>query len=470
MQTTMEQGATGITSPASGALLGRVDVASERDIDVALDAGVQAQRAWASTPRHVRYEIMTTFASLVDERSGVLAQLLSAESGKPLAQTQGELGVCCRLFRGFAERMMALKEEAHFLDSQKGLEGDLLLTRREALGLVVAIIPFNFPVELFAHKVAPAIAMGNAVVVKPPVEDPLTIMRLSEMLCEVGLPKEVVQVLYGGRAVGERLVASRLPAAISLTGSTETGLTVAQSAARTLKRVSLELGSNDPLIVLSDADVNLAAEHASLGRQLANGQCCCANKRLLVHRSLASQFTEALIDRFGSLVVGDPSHEDTQIGPLISDTATARVQEQVRATVAAGAVFLTGGDLHDGNYVSPTVLGNIHRDMPIAQDMEIFGPVLPIIVFDEDSEAIDIANSSKYGLSGSVFSQNFSRAMGVAMALETGQVVINSTGLYRPDLVGFGGYKYSGNGREGLETSLDEYSHRKNIAVPGLLN
>jgi acyl-CoA reductase-like NAD-dependent aldehyde dehydrogenase len=366
--------------------------------------------------------------------------------------------------------MLAVKEDAHFLDSQAGLEQDLMITRREPLGVVVAIIPFNFPAELFGHKVAPAIAMGNAVVVKPPEDDPLTVMRLISLLTQAGLPEGVVQAAVGGGQVGAWLVESDIPAGVSLTGSTQTGLRVAASAARTLKRVSLELGSNDPLIVLEDADLELAVEQAVLGRQLANGQCCCANKRLIVHRSIAAEFTELLTFRFKSLILGDPSESSTQVGPLIHEKAARLVSDQVRATVEAGARIATGGFLQDKAFYEPTVLVDVTPEMDIARNMEVFGPVLPILKFGSDEEAVAIANSSSYGLSGSVFSKDFTRAFNVGAELDTGQVVINRTGLFRPDLAGFGGHKLSGSGREGLETSLDEFVQHKNFSIRGALS
>lgn len=268
-----------VYNPATGTTVGELATFSQEQTHQALLTARDAQRQWKRVPRHGRYAVMVRFSELVTEEAESLAQLLCAESGKPLQQTRAEISTCVRLFRGFAERMLAMKEDAHFLDSQAGLEQDLMITRREPLGVVVAIIPFNFPAELFGHKVAPAIAMGNAVVVKPPEDDPLTVMRLISLLTRAGLPEGVVQAAVGGGQVGAWLVESDIPAGVSLTGSTQTGLRVATSAARTLKRVSLELGSNDPLIVLEDADLELAVEQAVLGRQEANGQCCCANKR-----------------------------------------------------------------------------------------------------------------------------------------------------------------------------------------------
>jgi acyl-CoA reductase-like NAD-dependent aldehyde dehydrogenase len=411
---------------------------------------------------------MTDFSARLLADKEAVSDVLTRENGKPLHQALSEVELCARLFRRFAERVLALGGEAHFLDSQPGLEQDLLITRSEPLGVIAAVLPFNFPVELFAHKVAPAIATGNSVVVKPSEETPMAVKRAAELLNESGLPQGVVQIVFGGEEVGKAVVSNPIASAVSFTGSTEAGVSVATTGARMLKRVVLELGGNDPMVVLADADIDLVVRQATFGRSLANGQCCCANKRLIVEDSVYGDVADALHDRFGSLRTGDPTDTSTELGPLITLAAAERVEHQVEQTLSQGASALAGGSRHECFY-TPTVLLDVTPEMDIARDMEVFGPVLPLIRFQEVRQAVSIANTTRYGLSASVFSSDMRRAMEVATQIQAGQVVINGTGLYRPDLAQFGGYKHSGEGREGLSTSLSEYTQVKTISFPGMV-
>jgi acyl-CoA reductase-like NAD-dependent aldehyde dehydrogenase len=468
MTTTVTGIARQILNPATDEILDELPDSTESEVDEAVGRAVAGQRRWAQVPRHERAVIMRRYSALTREHAEELSELLSREQGKPLQQSRDEVERHCRMFEGFADRVLAHEERAFFLDSQPALERDLQVTRHEPLGVVAGILPFNFPIELYAHKVAPAIATGNSIVLKPSEDTPLTTRRAVQLLHQAGVPADVVQVVYGGGEVGRRLVADPRVAAISFTGSTEAGISVASTAARTLKKTLLELGGNDAMIVLEDADLDLVVEQAVFGRTLSNGQCCCANKRLIVDAAVRGELTERLVDRFAGLSVGDPLRADTALGPLINPEAAIRVEEQIQHTLQQGATLAAGGS-RDGRFVTPTVLTDVREGMDIAHDMEVFGPVVAVLAVDSLDQAIGLANATRYGLSGSVFTQDIQRAMKVASRLETGQVVINGTGLYRSEVMGFGGYKNSGMGREGLGFSLEEFLQLKTITFAGVL-
>lgn len=392
----------------------------------------------ARTPVWKRAEILIEFSKRVTENAESLATLLSQEAGKPIAQARMEIQAVSRLFRSFAEQAKSLYGLNLPLDHQAGVENDIYITRKEPLGVVVCIIPFNFPAELFAQKVAPVMATGNVAIVKPPEDDPLTILQLTKLLYEAGLPENVLQIVPGtGPTVGQMLSSSPLVNGISFTGSTAAGIKVAEQAAKHLSRIKLELGGNDPLIVCEDADIELAVEQTVLGRLWNNGQVCCANKRMLVHRSKINDFTDLLLAKLSEVTYGDPLNEQVRLGPLIHERALQTVHEQVQMTKSQGAQIALGGEIADHAYYLPTVLTKVDSTFEVARDMEIFGPVFPIIPFSTDEEAVGIANRSIYGLNASVFTQNINRAVNIGYQIESGTVVINHTGNYRPDYTFF---------------------------------
>lgn len=454
-----------ILNPATGEVVGQQRDSTVSDVHASIGRAAAAQENWSRVPRHRRSEILRAYAALVRDRAGSLAEILSREQGKPIGQSEAELELHCRLFEGFAYRVLATEGKAVFLDTEPTREQDLQITRNEPLGVVAGIIPFNFPIELFAHKVAPCIATGNTIVVKPSEETPLVTVELLGILREAGLPDGVVQAVFGGPEVGEALVGDPRIAAITFTGSTEVGRAVAAQAARSSKHAILELGGNDALIVLDDADLDLAIEQAVFGRTLANGQSCCANKRIIADHEVYDEVVERLTARFAQIVVGDPLDERTELGPVVSLNAAAKVHGQIERTIAQGASLRCGGG-RDGAFISPTLLADVGPDMDVCSDMEIFGPVLAVVRAKGLDEAVQIANATRYGLSGGIFTSDLTRAMSVAARLKTGQVVINGTGMYRSDAMAFGGFKDSGHSREGLSVSLDDYVQTKTITLP----
>lgn len=459
-----------VLNPSTNEVIDRVPLATAEDVEEALDVARKGFKIWSSTPIHERYEILVRFTTLLEKHKTELAEILTLENGKPLEQSEAEIDTGVRLFKGFAEKSKSMYGLTAPLDAQPGLEKDIFFTRREPIGVMGAILPFNFPIDLFSHKVAPALAAGNAVVIKPAMEAPLTVIRVTELLHEAGVPGSVMQVVTGrGSVVGEILASSPKVNIVSMTGDTQTGIRVAQNAAKNLSRTFLELGGNDALVVCDDANIDEAVEHAVFGRTWANGQCCCANKRMIVQSNILDDFTHKLIQKLKEYTVGNPMDRNTKVGPLISEKAANTVKQQIDLTVQQGATVLYGGERMENCFLTPAVLGNVSKDADVARDLEIFGPVLPVISFKDDDEAIEIANNSIYGLSGSVFTKDISRAMNASFKMQTGQVAINGTGLYRPDVSQFGGYKQSGLGREGLSVTLEEMTQVKNIAIRNAL-
>ena len=342
------------------------------------------------------------------------------------------------------------------------------LVTREPIGVVACIIPFNFPCDLYDQKVAPALMMGNAAIVLPSSDNPLTLMKLTEMLVEAGVPNGVIQCLTAPGAVKDAAVTDPRVHLVTLTGSTEVGIGTAKLAAANLTHTALELGGNDAFIVLDDGDVDLAVEEMVWGRMYNTGQVCCASKRFLIHNSLKDEFTKKVIDRIKQLKVGDPQKEDTQIGCLISEKAAIKVEKEVQLTLEQGGKLRLGGK-RNGAYYEPTVITDIPKTADVAKDMEIFGPVVSIIGFDTDEEAIEIANNSVFGLSSCVFSRDQKRAFKVAAAMEAGGAVINGASFFRSFEMPFGGWKHSGIGTEGVLSTFNEMTRVKTIVLKNVL-
>ncbi len=335
--------------------------------------------------------------------------------------------------------------------------------------MVVAVIPFNFPCDLFDQKVAPALLSGNAVIVKPSTDNPLTLCKLTALLGEAGVTPGAAQIVTGrGSTVGHELTSNPDVDLVTLTGSTEVGIETAEVCAKTLTHTALELGGNDAFIVMADADIDLATDELIWGRMYNTGQVCCASKRFLVHKDVADEFAQKAVEKISALKRGMPADEDTQIGCLISEKAAIKVEEQVNLTVEQGGEIILGGT-RNGAFYDPTVIVNVPKTADVAKDMEIFGPVVPIITFETEEEAIEIANASKFGLCGCVFSANQKTCARVACALECGGAIINGASFYRSFEMPFGGYKYSGIGTEGVMSTFDEMTHTKSIVLKNIL-
>jgi succinate-semialdehyde dehydrogenase / glutarate-semialdehyde dehydrogenase len=454
-----------ILNPATSEYLDEVPDASLEDAVRALTIAGESKMLWAKTPLHERIAIIDRFLIVIREHQSELARLLSLETGKRIQESEEEVEDTYRIFRGFAERVgPAMYGMATELDLQPGLPGDYLITRREPLGVVVAILPFNFPLEMYAHKVAPALLSGNSVVVKPSEEAPLATLKVTEWLRECGMPGYALQCLTGrGEIVGEALVKDARVQAISMTGSTEVGIHIYERAAKQLSRVFLELGGNDPLVVLPDADLDLAVDMTVQGRTLCAGQCCSASKRMIVHIDVFDEFVDLLMKKLADYKSGDPLSPETMLGTVISIEAAERANLQVQHTQTQGARIEMGGSPSRA-FFPPTVLLDVTPEMDVARDMEIFAPVFPIISARSDQEMVQIANGTSFGLSAGVFTKDMEKAFTFAANLECGLVVINGNSLYRPYNHQHGGYKRSGIGREGFDVTIQELTQNKGIA------
>lgn len=459
-----------VTNPATGELLDTVPSATREDVDAAVAYAVEAQKIWAKYPGWKRAEILSKAVELAEERKTEIGTVMSRETGKIIAEAIGEASDFCGLFRAYIEKYKHTYGTVFENGMEKGIDGQVVMVIREPLGVVACIVPFNYPILLYCHKIAPALLAGNAVIVKPASSNPLAIGMLTDLFTEAGVPDGVIQFITGsGRDVGGYLCEKSDVRKITFTGSTETGISVYKAGASHLAHVSLELGGNDAFIVCEDANIDLAVEEVIAGRISNSGQICIGSKRMLIQNSVREEFTEKLIERLKKIKQGDPIDPSNDMGCLIDTNAAKEVQRQVDLTVSQGAEIAFGGK-HKGAFFEPTILTGVTKDMDVAKDMEIFGPVVPIIGFDTVDEAIEIANQTRYGLGGCVFSENIKTAMKVATEVTTGSMNINGSTLFRSYEMPFGGSKDSGVGREGVFISFDEVTQQKNIILRNILS
>jgi acyl-CoA reductase-like NAD-dependent aldehyde dehydrogenase len=454
-----------VTDPTGADMLGSVGLTEPGDIAAIVSAAGREQRAWAERAVFERAEILLEAAARLEPQIDELGDLLASESGKPIDQARFEVRGAVSLLRANAQFGRAWSGVTLPTEGLAGTERDLAFTRREPLGVVAAILPFNFPVELLVEKSAAALIGGNAVAIKAPPEDPLTVTRVHAELISAGVPEALAPLLNGDAEVGATLASADGVDAVSLTGSTAAGIAVAHSAAGSLRRLHLELGGNNAALVLADADLDLVTSELGYGRLLMNGQACSASKRIVVHRSRHDELVDRLAEVVRRQRVGPALDAATTIGPLITPSAAARVESQVNRAIAAGATLAAGTGRADGAFFSPCLLGSIPTDADLAVDDEIFGPVFALIAVNDPHEALTVANRSSFGLMASVFSGDLQLAMAMAERIEAGGVVINGTDNYRPPVIPFGGVKLSGSGREGAGYTIGELTREKTIVL-----
>ncbi len=459
-----------VINPYNQEQIDSVPSATKEDIDAAVNAARTAWNGWKKTPVCKRVDLVNNFLTLVEQNRTSLGRLLSLESGKTITETAIEMNNIFTAWRAFSEKVKHLYDTVIPAGLEYNHDNNITLTKREPLGVVACIIPFNFPCNLFNQKVAPAILAGNCAIVKPATDNPLTVCRLVSLMREAGFPDGVVQVVTGrGSSIGHYLSTHKGIDAITLTGSTAVGVEVAEKAAPSLKRIALELGGNDAFIVLEDANLALAVGEAVNARFFNAGQICCAPKRFLIHRSHYEAFVTAVTERIASFSLGDPLSPYTKVGTLISERAAKTVEEQIQLTVQQGGQIVLGGS-RKGAFVAPTVIRDVPFSADVMHDMEIFGPVMPIAVFDNEDEVLELANATMYGLGGSVFTRDMKKAMKFTEQLNCGSVVINGSSYFRSFEMPFGGFKYSGIGSEGVFSTFDELTQLKCITLKGIGN
>jgi acyl-CoA reductase-like NAD-dependent aldehyde dehydrogenase len=454
-----------IRNPGTGEEIDKVPKATLQDAERVVAAAQKGKEAMRRLTALQRYEILTRVAQAIDARVGELGKFLAQENGKPILQTRAEVAVTANIFRNFAEEGKRIFGRVMPVDAVRGNERHFAITIRQPLGVVAAIVPFNYPVELWGHKAASALAAGNAVISKPPSACPLTLLKIAELMEESGLPRAAHQMITGpGAVIGDFLARSKGIQLITVTGSTEVGVRISQLGAENLKKVHMELGGNDALIILADCDLEKAAESVVLGRLArGNGQICCAVKRIFVEASIYDRFADLLTKKTKALKMGDQLLEDTDVGPLINEAAAREVEAFVNQAVQAGAKVKIGGKRHN-SFFEPTVMTDVKTEMPMFKE-EVFGPVAPLVPFTSVDEAIRMANDSPYGLQSAVFTQDINKALDIAYKLEVGGVIVNWSSALRVETLPFGGIKMSGHGREGVHDTLEEMTDQKTIVV-----
>jgi acyl-CoA reductase-like NAD-dependent aldehyde dehydrogenase len=452
-----------VRSPYDGTVVGRVAKGDAGLVDRAARTAQEAFEA-AGFPQHERAAVLDRAAELVRERVGDLALTIAAEAGKPLKTAQIEASRCVDTLTFSATEARKLTGGTVPMEASPAGGGKLGVMLRVPYGVVGAISPFNFPLNLVAHKLGPAIAAGNAIVLKPAGQTPISALKLAEILAEAGLPDGWLSVIPGpGSEVGNAIVEHELTRALTFTGSAGVGWGIRSKVPH--KKVNLELGSNAPLIVHGDGDWETAADKAKLHAFSHAGQSCISIQRILVHEAVADAFTERLVANAQALRVGDPLDPETDVGPLISPEDRDRVKEWIDEATSAGAELLSGGELVDeGRCLAPTLLGAPPRDAKVWCE-EIFGPVATIDRYADFGEALRMANDSKYGLQAGVFTRDMGRGLEAANRLEFGGVLINEVPTFRADQMPYGGVKDSGNTREGPAFAVMELTEERFITL-----
>lgn len=451
-----------VNNPATGATLGTIPLVTAEQTQQAIDAAEKALSSWRQRTGKERAAVLLEWARLIRENQADLAALLTAEQGKSLAEASGEIGYANAFIEWFAEE--AKRVEGSVLQSPQA--NQRLLVLKQPIGVTAAITPWNFPAAMITRKAAPALAAGCTMIVKPAEQTPYTALALGELAVQAGIPAGVLQVITGeAPAVGKVLCDSPVVRKLSFTGSTEVGRILMAQSAPTVKKLSLELGGNAPVIVFDDADLELAVKGIMASKFRNSGQTCVCANRIYVQRGIYPALAARLVEEVKKLKVGDGTEPGVTQGPLIDEQAVDKARQHIDDALTKGATLLLGGKSHalGGTFFAPTVIGDVTRDMRFARE-ETFGPVAPLFPFTDEAEAIAMANDTEFGLAAYVFTRDAVRQWRVPEAIEYGMVGIN-TGLISNEVAPFGGVKQSGLGREGSRFGIEEYLEMKYLCV-----
>jgi acyl-CoA reductase-like NAD-dependent aldehyde dehydrogenase len=452
-----------VTNPYDGKSLGTVPLATQVDVEAAVTAAVEAGPLMAKMPAFKRSEILRRTAELLKAAERDMAKTIAAEAGKAYKFSLGEVRRAQETFTFAAEEAKRIHGETIPMDAATGGVNRIGFYVRVPIGVVAAISPFNFPLNLVAHKVAPAIAAGCTVVLKPATATPLTAVKLVEMLIEAGLPSGAINLVTGsGSTVGTWLTQDPRVSKVSFTGSPSVGRAIIKNAG--LKKVTMELGNNSATILDRDADLDQAIPACVVGAFSNSGQVCISVQRIYVHRDIYDTFRNRFVDAVKKLKVGDPLEEDTDVGPLITEKEAVRVEEWVKEAIAHGAKVLVGGQRIGGVY-APTVLDNVQPEMKVVCD-EVFGPLVSIIPFDDFDKALDMVDDSQFGLQAGVYTNDLNKALRAVERLNVGGVIVNDVPAFRVDHMPYGGNKESGIGREGPRFAVEDMTTIKMVVLP----
>ena len=449
-----------VVNPFNGQVFDTVPRGSVEDVQTAIASAERGAKAMASMSGYRRYEILTRAVGLMRERVDDLGRTITMEEGKIIGEGLGEAERAIQTMTGSAEEAKRLFGEVVPLDGAPTWTGQLGFTLRVPCGVVAAISPFNFPLNLVAHKVGPALAAGNAVIIKPASDTPLSALKLTEILVEAGVPAEAVQCVTGsGGSIGDALVADDRVRKVTFTGSRDVGEHICRTAG--LKKVTMELGSNSPLIVMPDADMEKVVAGTVASGFSNAGQVCISAQRILTNERVYGDYLDALTEGVKGLSTGNPLDGTVKMGPMVRPQDAVRVNEWVTEAVAGGARTVVGGE-YEGAMHAPTVVADVSPEMRISCD-ELFGPAVAVTPFSDIDQAIAMANDTNYGLSAAIFTQNIDWAMKFAREVDSGNLMINSGPQWRADLMPYGGVKDSGMGKEGPRYAVEEMTELKMV-------